>query len=139
MEPAAYKYHFEDIIPNPHWRRAGSWQENNLLFSATWAIKNKTPDPLRFNVTSDRASSYSDEATVKAKAWAEKNLKKPYYLETESGYAVGNSPLTPLIISYEFTLYATKPENDDDEPKGYVSVTYHVDKRTFTGIKQVKD
>ncbi len=139
MEPAAYKYHFEDIIPNPHWRRAGNWQGNNLLFFAGWALQNKTPEPFKYNNACDRNGVVSDQAAMKAGDWAEKNLKKPFYLETTTGYRVGDDSSDPLKVIYEFPLYAAKPENDEDEPKGYVSVTYHVDKRTFTDIKVVKD
>lgn len=139
MEPAAYKYHFEDIIPNPHWQRAGNWQGNNLLFFSGWALQNKAPEPFQYNSACDRNGAVSNQAATEAQAWAEKNLKKPFYLETTTGYAVGDDPSDPLRVIYEFPLYTAKPETDEDEPKGHVSVTYHVDKRTFTGIKQVKD
>ncbi|MCC6413220.1 MAG: hypothetical protein IT270_16270 [Saprospiraceae bacterium] len=139
MEPSAYKYHFEDIIPAPHWRRAGGWQDNNLLFFAKWALQDPTPERFQYNNACDRNGAISDEAAVEAQAWAEKNLKKPFYLEKETGYSVGDDPSDPLKVVYEFPLYTAKPANNEDEPIGYVSVTYHVDKRTFTGIKQVKD
>ena len=54
-------------------------------------------------------------------------------------YAVEDDPANPLTVIFQFPLSDAEPENEHDEPKGYVKYTYNVDKRTFTGIKQVKD
>jgi|GEM_PF-3541611 len=54
-------------------------------------------------------------------------------------YAVEDDPANPLTVIFQFLLSDAEPENEYDEPKGYVEDTYNVDKRTFTGIKQVKD
>jgi hypothetical protein len=136
MTPAVYQAEFGDVVPATHWKRAGTWQESNLVFSAEWNLADdEAPGPWVYNRDGDATSAFIDEATPAAVAFAEKNLKKPYYLETKTGIRYSMSDNDPLVLVFEFPVYDAKPQNDEVEPKGYVEGMYHVDKRTFTGIK----
>lgn len=137
MQPSAHGVEFGEVVPDTHWSRAGTWQRDNLMFSVDWNLaENETPGPWEYNRDGDATSAFIDEATPVAVEWAEKNLKKPYYLETKTGIRYSMSDDDPLVLVPEFPVFDTKPENGyEEEPKGYVKGRYHVDKRTFTQLK----
>lgn len=144
MEPTAYGEHFKDIVPFGYWRRGDSYHDSNKIMSLDfeWNEELKAEHLLphwKANHSSSRAMAVTKAAYVEAAAWASKHISGPYYLEPDQMIRVGLDDDDSLSLRYEFPYFETKPDTSDtgffENALGYVSVAYHMDKKTFSGIK----
>lgn len=148
MEPSVQGEHFKDIIPFGYWRRGDSYHDRNKIMSLDfeWNADLK-PEHLSphwtFNDKSDRTLVNSPKAYEQAAAWAGKNLKGTFYLEPQQMIRVGLDDDDPLTVRFEFPYFESKPDTTDSgsfqDALGYVSVAYHTDHKTFSGIKKLDE
>ncbi len=138
MEPGAYQTEFQGIIPQAHWQRPGSWQEDNKLLSLDFE-RDKAPNPAsllknwKLNLFAKRNSKYREAAYPMALAYAEKELSPPFYLEPAQMVEYSQDKKDPMAIQFRFPYYKSKPsEGEETEPLGYIAVAYQIDRKTYS-------
>ena len=141
MEPSTFGEHFKDIVLFGYWHRGGTYHDDKKIMSLDfeWNADVQIEDLMphwTYNYKSERASTLSDEAFTSASAWATKNIRSPFYLEPDQMIGVGLDEEDPLSLRYSFPYFESKPDTSDtgneQDPLGYVSVSYQTDKKTFS-------
>jgi len=153
MEPAAYGSKFQHFIPNGHFKIENPWQEENciLSFQNEWRQDlNLSELTWDINPVSKRGVQYKEIAFEQAKAWAEKNLPKPCFMDAGQtvGFEVSKTgeekglqlpPKGRPAIRYAFPYFNKKPVDGSAEPKGYVKGVFTLDDQAFSLIRKDKE
>ncbi|MBK9336880.1 MAG: hypothetical protein IPM98_09950 [Lewinellaceae bacterium] len=137
MEPVAFHTEFRDIIPRGHWEIGTGWQRNNLILSWCMESGSDAAAVWEYNPESGRSSRYHTDAFQQAKAWADKNLRKPFFMDSDQMVAYDGAPPKARkkgpAISFSFPYFDKKP-GEDAEPQGYIIGIYYPDEQVFTDV-----
>lgn len=157
MEPTAYHTEFQDIIPFGHWETGIGWQRENKILSLEfdWNKSLKVSELMAYwelSPDSKRSGQYMDSSFIQAKAWAEKHLPKPYYLDDGQTIGYELSKLNPDGLEIKphspgirlaFPYFDKEPTEEERahllEPKGYVVGMFFLDEQKFSGIRAQKE
>jgi hypothetical protein len=148
MEDSIYHKEFKDIIPKGYWHRIDNYHQKHKTVSLdfTWTPDLKLNDLMtgwQVNTESDRTLIYIEDASQHALNWAEKNITPPFYLEPIQMVQYGIDDEDPMAIYIHFPYFSSKPEEEgedyENKLKGYVTVKYQVDQKTFSDIKTEKE
>lgn len=147
MEPSAFGQKFGDIIPHGYWKTETGWQEQEKIMSLNFECRKEVSVATlmahwEVNPMSKRGAAGREDAYRQAKIWAEKNLPKPFYLESNQMVGFETDEKDGLAVHYHFPYFDAQPNENDSglaEPKGYVSGLYHTEKKTFSAIKKQKE
>ncbi|MEQ1747575.1 MAG: hypothetical protein ABMA02_19245 [Saprospiraceae bacterium] len=139
MEPAVFGTEYQGIIPRGHWEAGTGWQRKNLLLSLR--IESGKESAWEINAESSRGSHYHDEAYRQAKAWADKNLPKPFFMDKDRPVSFDPKPadVRPRnnpAIQYDFPFFDKDPAGSEIEPSGYVTGIYYPDEQVLAQVKK---
>jgi len=144
MEPTAYRTEFQDVIPRGHWESGIGWQRQNMVLSWHTEPGADTTPEWSVNGECSRISRYREDAFRQAKAWADKHLPKPFFMDADQMIAFDQTPPEAggkePAIGYSFPYFDKQPGKDDTtEPKGYVVGVYFLEKQIFTEIRKQRE
>ena len=152
MEPAAYGSKFQNFIPHGHFKVENAWQEENSILSTQFEWKenlNLTGLNWVINPVSKRETQYQEDAFEQAKAWADKNLPKPFFMDAGQpvGFEFSKTDEKDIqasqggipSIRYAFPYFDKKPGEASAEPKGYVTGIYRSDDQAFVLVRKQKE
>lgn len=138
LEPAAYQTEYREVIPRGHWAAGTGWQRRNLILSLRLQPDSKPAPVWEINSESTRCSGYRQEASRLAKAWAEKNLPKPFFMEdTQPSGFEGLPPHDHSpAVRFAFPFFDHAPTDSIAEATGYVTVVFVLDEQVFSQIRE---
>lgn len=144
LEPAACRTEFQEIIPRGHWEAGTGWQRRNMILSLRLEPEAETPAVWAYNPESTRCGQYRDDAFEQARMWAEKNLPKPFFMDTNQMAACDLKPKKPKgkgpAIGFSFPFFDKQPAGEsDNEPQGYVYGVYYPEEQIFTEIRKQRE
>lgn len=144
MEPAAYQTEFQAIIPRGHWEVGTGWQRKNLILSWRMEPDAGTTPVWSVNPESGRCSQYREAAFRQAKAWADKHLPKPFFMDADQMAAYDQTPANAggkvPAIGFSFPYFDKDLAGDSDsEPQGYVYGVYYPEEQTLTEIRKQRE
>jgi hypothetical protein len=138
MDPATLRQETGPIVPYGYWHRGDTYHARHRLVAGAvdWA-DDITPEDLSktwsTNTESDRMSRYADEAFAAVQAWAGKDSSRPSDFVRDS-YVIWADEDQPIKVHFAFPCAGGSPDNQPDQPVGYVTGVYDPDAHTFTGI-----
>lgn len=146
MESPVNGKEIKDIVPNGYWYREDGVHERNKILSLNFEYSNDMnrgaiAKGWAVNPRADRATDYDSIAYNAGLAWAEKNIKAPFYLESHQYTEYVTVEDDPMVIEYSFPVFDKVPQEDDIdvENKGYVRVLYNTDKKAVLEIQKVNE
>ncbi|MFN0013949.1 MAG: hypothetical protein ACKVU2_05320 [Saprospiraceae bacterium] len=139
MEPAVFGTEYQGIIPRGHWEAGRGWQRENLLLSLR--IESGKETAWEINPEATRCINYRDEAYQQAKAWADMNLPKPFFMDNERPVRFDPKPADARPrnkpgIQYDFPFFDKDPAGSDVEPSGYVTGIFYPDEQVFAQVQK---
>lgn len=142
MEPTVFGTEYKGIIPRGHWEAGTGWQRKNLLLSQR--IGPGAESVWEINVESSRSAGYRDVAYRQAKAWADKNLPKPFFMDNTGSIQfdpkpAGVRPRNKPAIQYGFPYFDKAPADSDADPKGYVTGIFYPDEQVFVEVRKQRE
>jgi hypothetical protein len=148
MEDSIYGKEFADVIPEGYWFRGDTYHDRHKIMSLEFEITPElNADDLirrwKFNTGSDRSMQFIEIAYSEALQWAEKNLRKPFYLERDQLVQVELDADDGMLVHYHFPLLEEQTNLDtigaEEKVMGYVTGDFSVDERKFSHIRKVKE
>jgi hypothetical protein len=141
LEPSAYHTEYQNIIPRGHWEAGTGWQKANKIMAlqAERSAGRWTTQAWEISPESKRSMQYQEAAFQQARAWADNNLPKPFFMDDTHPFGFDSSPQSKgmknaPIIRYSFPYFDKSPA-DDAEPAGYVTGIYDLDKQVFGDVQ----
>ncbi|MBL7795812.1 MAG: hypothetical protein JNJ90_04835 [Saprospiraceae bacterium] len=144
LEPAAFGTEYRNIIPRGHWETGTGWQRRNMILSLRIEPGAETPAVWKYNPESTRCGQYQNDAFEQARMWADKNLPKPFFMDSNQMAACDLKPQTPKgkgpAIGFSFPYFDKQPTGEsDNEPQGYVYGVYYPEEQIFTEIRKQRE
>ena len=144
LEPAAFGTEYGNIIPRGHWETGTGWQRRNMILSLRLEPEAETPAIWEYNPESTRCGQYRDDAFRQARVWADKNLPKPFFMDTNQMAAYDLKPKTPKgtgpAVGFSFPYFDKQPAGEsENEPRGYVYGVYYPEEQIFTEIRKQRE
>ncbi|MEZ4941955.1 MAG: hypothetical protein R3D58_13840 [Saprospiraceae bacterium] len=149
MEPASWEEDYQKILPpaTVHTLEQSHWQQDNCTFvlrmqgdsiPAMQELKKR----LRVNPRAKRASAWLDTASQHALKWADRNLQKPFYVETKQYVGEQVDPQDPTAVRYWFPYFLRTneaPASTGADPDGQIVVIYQTEKNVCTQVFREKE
>lgn len=151
MEPSAYHTKVQNIIPNGHFITENGWQleQEILSLSILWRDIKAASWDWDINTVSLRGQAITDQAFEKASEWAQKKLPAGAHLEEgkligfeivkhpDPAYQMADPHSPSIRISFPYKM--GKQKTEDNEPDGFVTCVYVMDKQQISQFRAQKE
>lgn len=143
MEPASSDDDYQKILPPATVRslERSSWQQDNCTFvlriqGHSIPALQELKKQVAVNPRAKRASAWLDTASRHAVEWADKNLQKPFYVETKQYVGEQVDELDPLAVRYWFPYFlkAKDAVSAGSDPDGQIVVIYQTEQNVYKQI-----
>lgn len=144
MEPSVFGNEFKEIIPEGHWLRLDSWQRSNEILRLSIPpdhpfLSEQLKTQWYFNTNSERLFSFIDSAYAEVLTWAKTKMPDGVKIEDTQMVEYGLDEHDGMVVHMSFPFFETDQASEGQERSGVISGMYHVDKKTFTKMKMVRD